>query len=216
MNEAGITDPTDVEAVRKLGVMDLPMIQRKMNFHLAVTLDLFGNEVSTNAASAYEAGIKGRYQETRIDDDHQLHNDTYAVLKVVDGELKMVEETALNAINARLRDDYVKDAEGGVKRWNKLIKKAGFDYELSLPHIAFNRQIGEFSGLFVSPDGAVIDQSIFEANRDTWLPTASDLAYLDSLMRPVTEPGQYAGWIAPPKIGIDNKPGDFEYVRLAG
>ncbi|WOA33507.1 benzoyl-CoA 2,3-epoxidase subunit BoxB [Alloalcanivorax xenomutans] len=216
MNEAGITDPTDVEAVRKLGVMDLPMIQRKMNFHLAVTLDLFGNEVSTNAASAYEAGIKGRYQETRIDDDHQLHNDTYAVLKVVDGELKMVEETALNAINARLRDDYVKDAEGGVKRWNKLIKKAGFDYELSLPHIAFNRQIGEFSGLFVSPDGAVIDQSIFEANRGTWLPTASDLAYLDSLMRPVTEPGQYAGWIAPPKIGIDNKPGDFEYVRLAG
>ncbi|ERS13047.1 benzoyl-CoA 2,3-epoxidase subunit BoxB [Alloalcanivorax xenomutans] len=216
MNEAGITDPTDVEAVRKLGVMDLPMIQRKMNFHLAVTLDLFGNEVSTNAASAYEAGIKGRYQETRIDDDHQLHNDTYAVLKVVDGELKMVEETALNAINARLRDDYVKDAEGGVKRWNKLIKKAGFDYELSLPHIAFNRQIGEFSGLFVSPDGAVIDQSIFEANRGTWLPTASDLAYLDSLMRPVTEPGQYAGWIAPPKVGIDNKPGDFEYVRLAG
>src|SRR5690606_12422559 len=142
--------------------------------------------------------------------------DTYAVLKVVDGELKMVEETALNAINARLRDDYVKDAEGGVKRWNKLIKKAGFDYELSLPHIAFNRQIREFSGLLVSPDGAVIGQSIFEANRDTWLPTASDLAYLDSLMRPVTEPGQYAGWIAPPKVGIDNKPGDFEYVRLAG
>ncbi|KYZ88065.1 benzoyl-CoA oxygenase subunit B [Alcanivorax sp. KX64203] len=216
MNEAGITDPTDVEAVRKLGVMDLPMIQRKMNFHLAVTLDLFGNEVSTNAASAYEAGIKGRYQETRIDDDHQLHNDTYAVLKVVDGELKMVEETALNAINARLRDDYVKDAEGGVKRWNKLIKKAGFDYELSLPHIAFNRQIGEFSGLFVSPDGEVIDQATFEANRDNWLPTASDLAYLDSLMVAVTEPGEYASWIAPPKVGIDNKPGDFEYVRLAG
>ncbi len=216
MNEAGITDPTDVEAVRKLGVMDLPMIQRKMNFHLAVTLDLFGNEVSTNAASAYEAGIKGRYQETRIDDDHQLHNDTYAVLKVVDGELKMVEETALNAINARLRDDYVKDAAGGVKRWNKLIKKAGVDYELSLPHIAFNRQIGEFSGLFVSPDGEVIDQATFEANRDNWLPTASDLAYLDSLMVAVTEPGEYASWIAPPKVGIDNKPGDFEYVRLAG
>ncbi|MCU5784037.1 benzoyl-CoA oxygenase subunit B [Alcanivorax balearicus MACL04] len=216
MNEAGITDPTDVEAVRKLGVMDLPMIQRKMNFHLAVTLDLFGNEVSTNAASAYEAGIKGRYQETRIDDDHQLHNDTYAVLKVVDGELKMVEETALNAINARLRDDYVKDADGGVKRWNKLIKKAGVDYELSLPHIAFNRQIGEFSGLFVSPDGEVIDQATFEANRDNWLPTASDLAYLDSLMVAVTEPGEYASWIAPPKVGIDNKPGDFEYVRLAG
>ena len=35
-----------------------------------------------------------------------------------------------------------------------------------------------------------------------------------SLMKPVSEPGQYAGWIAPPRVGIDNKPGDFEYVQL--
>ena len=31
---------------------------------------------------------------------------------------------------------------------------------------------------------------------------------------PCFEPGQYAGWIAPPKVGIDNKPGDYEYVKL--
>ena len=215
MNDAGISDPNDVDAVRELGVIDLPMLQRKMNFHLAVTLDLFGNEISTNAAAAYEAGIKGRYQETKIDDDHQLHGDIYPVLKAVDGKLEMVEETALNAINARLRDDYVKDAAGGVKRWNKLIKKAGFDYELSLPHIAFNRQIGEFSGLSVSPQGEVVDSQAFEANRDAWLPTEADLEYLNSLMVPVTTPGEYAGWIAPPKVGIDSKPGDFEYVQLA-
>lgn len=215
MNDAGISDPNDVDAVRKLGVIDLPMLQRKMNFHLAVTLDLFGNEISTNAAAAYEAGIKGRYQETKIDDDHQLHGDIYPVLKAVDGKLEMVDETALNAINARLRDDYVKDAAGGVKRWNKLIKKAGFDYELSLPHIAFNRQIGEFSGLYVSPQGEVVDSQAFEANRDAWLPTEADLEYLNSLMVPVTTPGEYAGWIAPPKVGIDSKPGDFEYVQLA-
>lgn len=215
MSDAGISDPNDVDAVRKLGVIDLPMLQRKMNFHLAVTLDLFGNEISTNAAAAYEAGIKGRYQETKIDDDHQLHGDIYPVLKAVDGKLEMVDETALNAINARLRDDYVKDAAGGVKRWNKLIKKAGFDYELSLPHIAFNRQIGEFSGLYVSPQGEVVDSQAFEANRDAWLPTEADLEYLNSLMVPVTTPGEYAGWIAPPKVGIDSKPGDFEYVQLA-
>jgi len=216
MKDAGISDPNDVQAVRKLGVLDLPMLQRKMNFHLAVTLDLFGNEVSTNAAAAYEAGIKGRYQETKLDDDHQLHGDTYPVLKAIDGKLEMVDETALNAINARLRDDYVKDAAGGVKRWNKLIKKAGFDYELSLPHIAFNRQIGEFSGLSVSPQGDVVDAPTYEANRDSWLPTEADLEYLDSLMVAVTAPGEYAGWIAPPKVGIDNQPGDFEYVQLAG
>ena len=33
-------------------------------------------------------------------------------------------------------------------------------------------------------------------------------------MRPVQEPGAFAGWIAPPRIGIDNKPGDFEYVKI--
>jgi benzoyl-CoA 2,3-dioxygenase component B len=34
-------------------------------------------------------------------------------------------------------------------------------------------------------------------------------------MKPVTEPGQFASWIAPPRVGIDNKPGDFEYVKIA-
>ena len=34
-------------------------------------------------------------------------------------------------------------------------------------------------------------------------------------MKPCTSPGEYAGWIAPPKMGIDNKPGDFEYVKIA-
>lgn len=215
MKEAGITDPNDVDAIRKLGVIDLPMLQRKLNFHLSVTLDLFGNEISTNAAAAYEAGIKGRYQETKIDDDHQLHGERYEVLKVVDGELTMVDESALSAINARLRDDYIKDASGGVKRWNKLIKKADVDFELKLPHVAFNRQIGEFADISVTPDGDVIDANNFEQRLDEWLPTESDLVYLNSLMRPMLEPGKYANWIAEPKVGIDNLPGEFEYVKLA-
>jgi benzoyl-CoA 2,3-dioxygenase component B len=31
---------------------------------------------------------------------------------------------------------------------------------------------------------------------------------------PVAEAGTYAGWIAAPKVGIDNKPGNFEYVQI--
>jgi benzoyl-CoA 2,3-dioxygenase component B len=34
-------------------------------------------------------------------------------------------------------------------------------------------------------------------------------------MKAVAEPGKFAGWIAAPKVGIDNKPGDFEYVKIA-
>jgi hypothetical protein len=37
-----------------------------------------------------------------------------------------------------------------------------------------------------------------------------------SLMQQNREPGTYASWIAPPSQGIDDKPGDFEYVRIAG
>ncbi len=215
MKEAGITDPNDVAAARKLGVIDLPLIQRKVNFHYAVTKDLFGAEVSTNAANAFNAGLKGRYQETKIDDDHQLENDTYPVTKVIDGELKVVEEPALNAINARLNDDYTKDAQGGVNRWNKIISKIGIDFEIVLPNAGFNRRVGEFADQFISPDGKVMSEADWNAKRDEWLPTQEDLKFLADLMKPVTEPGKYAGWIAEPKVGIDNKPGDFEYVQVA-
>ena len=70
MNKAGITDPYDINKIRDLGVIDLPTIQKKLNLHYTLSLDLFGQEVSTNAANAFNAGIKGRYMEMRIDDDH--------------------------------------------------------------------------------------------------------------------------------------------------
>ena len=37
---------------------------------------------------------------------------------------------------------------------------------------------------------------------------------MQSLMEMERTPGACAGWIASPTRGIDNKPGDFEYVRL--
>ena len=52
------------------------------------------------------------------------------------------------------------------------------------------------------------------AAADTFLPSADDDAFIASLMRPAHEPGAFASWIAPPRAGIDGKPGDFEYVKL--
>ncbi len=214
MNKAGITDPYDINKVRDLGVIDLPTIQKKANLHYSLSLDLFGSEVSTNAANAFNAGIKGRYQEIKIDDDHQLQGAEYNIRRFADG--RIVDETvpALSAINMRLRDDYVKDASGGVKRWNAIIKKAGIDFEITLPHEGFHRQIGEFSVASITPEGDVISKEEWDSKKGEWLPTSSDGDYIQSLMNPVTEPGKYASWIAPPRMGIDNKPGDFEYVQL--
>ena len=215
MNAAGITDPYDTARIRALGVIDLPTIQRKANLHYALTLDLFGNELSTNAANAFTAGIKGRFRETYIDDDHQLLNDTYPVLRFQEGAFTEVREPALQALNMRLRDDYVADTAQGIARWNKILSDRGIQFQITLPHQAFHRQIGTFAGLLVSPSGKVLNEGAWAKAESGFLPTADDAAFINSLMTPQTEPGQYAGWIAPPRVGIDNKGGDFEYVRLA-
>jgi benzoyl-CoA 2,3-dioxygenase component B len=214
MKDAGITDPADIEGVRKLGVVDLPTLQKKMNLHFSLTLDLFGNEISTNAANAFNSGLKGRYREDKLTDDHQLLNDTYPVLRRVDGAIVEEQVPALSALNMRLRDDYVADAAGGVSRWNKVIERAGIDCKLTLSHVAFNRRIGEFAALHTDPAGNLLSAEEFAARQGEFLPSVDDNIYLESLMKPVTEAGAYANWIAAPKIGIDSKPGDFEYVKI--
>jgi benzoyl-CoA 2,3-dioxygenase component B len=215
MVKAGIEDANDIARVRALGVVDLPTIQKKLNLHFTLSLDLFGSEVSTNAANFYNNGLKGRFHETRIDDDHRLTNATYPVSKLVDGQVKLVDEPALTALNMRLRDDYVRDCAKGVERWNKVIEKAGAKFRLQLPHVAFHREIGEFAKVKVTPDGEVIDEATFEKSKDRWLPSTADGDFIASLMEPQMEPARFASWIAPPKVGIDNKPGDFEYVKIA-
>ena len=215
MTRAGIEDPYDTEAVRSLGVIDLPTIQRKTNLHYSLTLDLFGSEESTNAANFFNAGLKGRYREDRLEDDHQLRHDTYPVMKEVDGEMKQVEVPALNALNARLRDDFMQDCLGGISRWNKEIASHGVDFEVTLPHVAFNRSIGEFGDLNVSPGGKLVSAAEWDASRDKWLPTSDDRAFIEGIMEPrYMTPGEFASWIAPPSRGIDHKPMDYEYVRI--
>jgi benzoyl-CoA 2,3-dioxygenase component B len=137
------------------------------------------------------------------------------VLKLVDGEIKRVDEPALTAINMRLRDDYTADCQRGLDRWSKIIERTGVDFKLKLPHVAFNREIGEFRDINASPDGQLLDDASWQREKGKWLPSAADGDFIASLMKPVRDRGQFAGWIAPPRVGIDNKPGDFEYVKLA-
>ena len=212
---AGIHDAGQIEQVRALGVIDLPTLQKKLNLHYTLSLDLFGSEVSTNAANTFNASLKGRFHENRIADDHRLEHATYPVLKLVDGAIARVEEPALTALNMRLRDDYAADCAKSVERWNKIIARAGLAFRLRLPHVAFHRQIGEFRDVHATPDGALIDAAAWARMQDQWLPSAADGDFIAALMAPVSAPGRFAGWIAPPKVGIDNKPGDFEYVKVA-
>ena len=204
----------DVSKLRAAGVIDLPTLQRYLNFHFSVTIDLFGADESSNAATFYSTGIKGRYEETKRDDDHVLRGQTYKVLNVVNGQLQEKEVPMLNALNEVLRDDFIKDSVGGVERWNRVIDKAGLPHRLSVPHKAFHRNIGALSGAKVSPDGRVVSENEWNAKVGEWLPTAEDRAFVQSLMGRVVESGKFANWIAPPAIGINRQPVDFEYVRF--
>ena len=215
MRKAGIDDPTDAERVRALGVIDLPTVQKKANLHFSLTLDLFGSEISTNAANAFNAGLKGRYREDKLTDDHRLLHDTYPVLRLKDGAVEKEDVPALSSLNMRLRDDFVADTEAGITRWNRVLERAGVEYRIRLPHVAFNRRIGEFAAVHADTDGRLLDDATWQSRKAEMLPTADDYRFVQSLMRPEREPGAYAGWIAPPRAGIDNKPGDFEYVKIA-
>ncbi len=214
MKKAGITDPYDVERIRALGVVDLPLLQRKANFHMSVTRDLFGSEISSNGAEAFSAGLKGRFNEERLQDDHQLQDAFYTVTRVIDGQLVDEQVPALRAINCRLLDDYIADCQGGIDRWNKAIEKAGIDFRITQPHKGFNRRIGEFKGHRISPEGRLISEAEWEAGKGRWLPNDDDMKFIASLMKPCVEPGRYASWIAPPRVGINNQSGEFEYVKI--
>jgi benzoyl-CoA 2,3-dioxygenase component B len=199
--------------VRKHGGIDLPTMQKYINFHCSVSLDLFGSEVSTNAANFYTAGLKGRFEETKKSDDHRLKGGTYPVIGL-DGEAIVTrQEGALVSLNERLRDDYVADCQRGVNRWNEIIKSHGIDFTLALPHRAFRRAIGAFAEVRVSPDGRVISQAEWDTRHRDWLPTGEDEAYVGGLMKPVTERGKMAGWIAAPARGVNGQAEDFDYVR---
>ncbi|MCC7413928.1 MAG: benzoyl-CoA 2,3-epoxidase subunit BoxB [Gammaproteobacteria bacterium] len=200
--------------LRKYGVIDLPLLQKYLNFHFSVSCDLFGSELSTNAANYYTQGIKGRYQETKIDDDHLLAHDSYRVTELSGERFGEKDEPALLAVNERLRDDYIADCQKGIDRWNKIIAKAGIDFKLTLPHRAFHRAIGQFSDIRVTPAGKVVTEAEWDHHHGQWLPTPEDRAYVISLMGAVTDAAQMANWIAPPAHGIKGQPVDFEYVRF--
>lgn len=200
--------------IRPYGGVDLPTLQKYVNFHFSICLDLFGQEKSTNAANFYTMGLKGRFQETRIKDDHVLENETFMVPEPLGSSVQLVEAPALTSVNERLRNDYRDDCQRGIDRINKVIDEQGVDFKLTLPHTAFHRNIGTFAGLHAAPDGRIISDERWKADRDQWLPTEEDREYIRSLMQQVTEVGKVAGWIAPPPRGIADKPIDYDYVHL--
>src|SRR5579863_6578710 len=133
---------SDPAQVRALGVIDLETIQRFVNFHYSATLDLYGSEVSSNAATYYTTGLKGRSGESKLTGDHKLAGAEYEVHEVAGGKIVSKSVPALTALNARLRDDYIREIQAGLDRWNRIPAQLGIPFRFALPHIGFHRRIG--------------------------------------------------------------------------
>jgi len=197
------------------GAIPLSVIQKYLNFHYSVSLDLFGSDTSTNVANYYTAGLKGRWSEERRKDDHKLTSDSIMVDSVSDGQIGQTEVAALVGLNIDLRGEYISDCQNGVKRWNRILAEAGLQTRLQLPHVAFNRRVGAFAGIEATPDGELLPAGEWERRKGEWLPTDVDKTYVRSLMRPVYQRGKIAAWLAPPRSGINGQPFDYDYVHLA-
>ena len=204
----------DSAALRAHGVIPFDVLQRFVNFHYSVTLDLYGSEISSNSAGAFTSGLKGRFEETRLMDDHSLAAERYPVARIEAGRVVTADVPALTALNARLRDDYTREVEASMRRWNRIPERFGLPHRLTLPHVGFHRKIGVFAGHAIGPDGAVLSPDLWTERSRAWLPSDADHEYVSSLMGRVVAPGQFANWIAPPARGINHQPIEFEYVRF--
>ena len=198
--------------VRKLGGIDLPLMQKYLHLWFSLSEDLFGGEISSNAADFFASGLKGRHKEAQYT-DHKALDGFYDMMVVEDGKLVSKQVPLRTAMNEVLRDGYVEDCQRAVDKWNRTLESFGRPERLSLPSRRFHRNQGIYAGLHFNPQGELISAEEWKARRDEWLPSESDVAYIASLMKPCTEPGKIANWIAPPARGINGQPFEFEYVR---
>jgi benzoyl-CoA 2,3-epoxidase subunit B len=209
------------EDARAEGGIDLPTMQKYMNLWYSLSLDLFGGEISSNAASFFASGVKGRAKE----ESHEEHRAldafyTMDVPQASDGRVAgftRMEVPLRNAMNEVLRDEYVGDSQRGVDKMNRAIEEAGHAFRLKLPSRRFHRSSGIYAGMHFDVDGNPLTREEWEKRKSEWLPSADDEAYVQSLMqKPVFDPKQMAHWIAAPPRGIKGKPVDFEYVKHEG
>lgn len=204
----------DTEDLRAHGGVSLKLLQKYVNFWYSSSLDLFGSEKSTNAATYFATGLKGRAYESSRYSEHLCKDDVYG-MDVLAGDKVTREEVSLRvAMNEVLRDGYVEDNAKQVEKWNKTIREMGITFEVKLPSRRFHRTVGMWSEARFDPEGNLISQAEWDKRASEWLPTAEERQYVRSLMQQVIEPGKVAGWIAPPKKGINNQAPEFEYVKL--
>lgn len=199
--------------IRAQGGIDFGIIQRTINYWLSNCLDLFGGEISNNAARYFAAGLKGRFREEERYEDHRAVEDSYSIPVVEQGRLTVKEVPLRNAMNELLSDDYIRDCQRALDKWNRRLADFGSETRPRCPAAGSIASRGSTATSRSTPRASSSRRRKFEKNRESWLLSPSDNAYLQQIMVPVREPGAFAQWIRPPAKGLGGKGIDFEYVR---
>lgn len=199
---------------RAAGGIDVPTIQKWINYWFCYSIDLFGSELSSNAADFFASGLKGRWAEAKDYKDHKALNVNYQMAMVKNGAVTVQDVPLRNAMNEVLRQSYIADGQRVIKRWNAALEEEGSSHRITLPNSRFFRRQGIYADCHFDYEGNLITAEEWEARKGQWLPTDADRAYVASLMKPVYEPGKMANWIAAPKKGLAGQSLDFEYVRI--
>ncbi|MEZ4316704.1 MAG: benzoyl-CoA 2,3-epoxidase subunit BoxB [Myxococcota bacterium] len=199
---------------RTLGGIRPETVQKYVNYWYSYSLDLFGSEISSNAADFFASGLKGRWQEAKRYEDH-VALDVFVPMTVLkEGKLTEEQVPMRTAMNEVLRGEYVSDCESVLEKWNRALEQEGSDFRITLPSTRFHRRQGIYADGHFDREGNPISEAEFEAKRSEWLPTDEERAYVGSLMKAVYEPGKMANWIAAPRRGIDGHDVEFDYVRI--
>ena len=198
------------------GAIPLDVIQKYLNFHYSVSLDLFGGETSTNVANYYTAGLKGRWTEDRRTDDHKLTE-----RRDHGGRARRRGGRPDRGVGAR------RAQHGPEARVHRRLPERRQPVEQD-PCRSWPAAAPQAAAYRVQPEGRRVRRDRGRTRRRdacrptsgisaaaAWLPTDVDKTHVRSLMQPVHERGKIAAWIAPPRNGINGKPFDYEYVHLA-
>ena len=146
----------DTDDVTPFGGINLATIQRYLNLHYSVSLDLFGAETSTNAANYFAAGLKGRFQEAARLDDHRLHGEsrTSRRASATAGSwsarwppCRRSTPPSATTTSTTARREWT----AGTAPWRRSGPRSS-----ALPHVGFHRRVGGLRRAATSPPTATL------------------------------------------------------------
>ena len=185
MKELGTDDPA---RIRAHGAVDLPLLQKYLNFWCSSSLDLFGSEISSNSAANFAHGLKGRPGREPVRRPRAARSVFPA--RTPDGDAGRADAQRPERDDARVLPQGLRDRPEALEPRRSSAPATAF--RLTLPSPQFRRSIGAWVRLAgVDPTGKLVDHKRrTRSSLPDWIPSEADKAFVRSLMQQRGRAGQ--------------------------